>query len=1774
VRASAVEAVADGAAPELVAALVELRTRAIRDPSYVEVVPPGRTYPRWNSGGSALPTCEHRLRDLERDLAQLASSLNDGVSQWGTLNAEQAREALAAIAGATLDDLVAGRVSPRFASVSSVEWRIVAIERSAQRLQESVREASELLGFDVPMPHPTGHAYFGKEAFYGRLADGASQGSYEAAANWIKRKTPPPKQRAGFDTFGTHADVDTSRAAVVPESLDPQRKIGSEILGDFERKPEAPEGTGTPRDIDTKRLPPEKERQAARGRSDMRRRIYDEQEKLWKAWTKDSRVATITDADYATVKAFLAMVGSERLKSVGLLIVPEIPSWRGTILGQYNFASDVVTISHAATSSGRFTDTTIHELWHALSRYIGNDRVDGLYKEFIREREAYKAAHPAEFDLRGNLKEIHHTPTHSGYRYSSIDEWVVEKMKDLSISDATRKAQADLVRRGMLRTTEGGQPPPPVVETLRGLRDLVTSHVGHMVSRWSNDQVFKTYDEFMTGTITEMARRDTLGHEVERLGLATQEVQQTLRDRARAFVESLMDRLRGTTKPDMQLDQEAASYVGDVIKTSPSRQALEERAGLEQLRRVLEQQVAVDEGGRATEQSLRLPSATLAGVPPTSGEPGVTRVPYGRSRTLGTTSTSELLATSDDAESGMLSHALRRVVLMLGDNERRAMQLFPPHLQQVLLAGNRKVSAAVNDMQVILSEADFGKVVDYIDGKQVELRGAGVAPSSGRRAVRVGLRPGEAASSSPIEDLRFAINTWIETQPPAVQAGLRAFAEGESINSPQVGNALVDALSRRSNRAPDVITALVYSTLPPGDNVPAFERAAAGHLVVEDLHRYPSVWAPMRAILRDSLTPPADGSSRQLLHDLANLEAKGKHARPSRRSIRVGRAATVIAGYSGAAHAFDLWRDMGIGIDPALALAATTLARGGSLNTLPPDVLKRVAALAVEAGAPDARALAERVLQRTGTAKGAAHWKSPVGVDPASVEYAPHVKKARAEAEAAAEALTGVARREAIQASVAAASEGETFFPEAAVRMIDAALDRAIDEAGILKEHGKLGKGEIAADMALDGLRALKAAVTKGVFFPRNAMITMDQFDAARQTAIGYGYRQAARNAVRQSLPSLVALAPGGGIALRTSAGQRVLAAAQNVGDASAKGIGYLLGIDNGEVVVLRAPTKEGATKLQVAASAARDFLGVEDIINGTDAVFAIGDSVARGSDLQQIAVETGVIQKFASMGTERTFSGGRRLKGLELSPREAHLLGDDVARQWDDFVEDLHAVVEQPAGWASDKVKGWVAGTQGIVEDMSVRSRVGLWLGLIEEGYDPRIAGQIVNKILFDYATSVTAAERNNLFLGILFPFWAYQKNMNRFALDMAALPETAYRWHALRTLEQDGGQLLTEVIYDMTHDAYGVDESRLDERDRAAYAVLRSRLELGWGPIAELAPDTRQALETILGGHGPIEEWPPELRYAIENGYGSPSRMPNDLRQAVGLLFRGPDGRLTSRDGDQLILSGMAQVHVRRPPAMTGEAVDEYPVRGGRKSFYRDRPGVDVLSAVKADTRAYLSQMSAADRYLFMLPPNGVDDAVKMMALVPMALALIPLTLQEALVDEDGSFSDMNVETKRSLLLRAVSESISPSRALGWSDVGHIITGSEDIGSWRSVSPLTGMVMEKLGLPVSISMEERDSEGNLKKERKYSLPPGAMSLVYQGIGGTSLVSSADALYAATKWALDEPSGTAMEQAEGADVAFFIAIAKMLGVSVDEYSPEQTAGRLARDTKPPPAGR
>jgi len=153
--------------------------------------------------------------------------------------------------------------------------------------------------------------------------------------------------------------------------------------------------------------------------------------------------ATVSEVE--DIQQFVKVIGFRMFDDVAQpMITNKISS-----AGRYEFGSNLLKIRADIVKEGKLKRTMVHELWHSLSRYLPEQDLTKITKQFQRERNKYiqsfgidikdlespfdpstvtKKNIPKELErfLRGKQTDF----TRDNYRYKDIDEYFAEEMTD------------------------------------------------------------------------------------------------------------------------------------------------------------------------------------------------------------------------------------------------------------------------------------------------------------------------------------------------------------------------------------------------------------------------------------------------------------------------------------------------------------------------------------------------------------------------------------------------------------------------------------------------------------------------------------------------------------------------------------------------------------------------------------------------------------------------------------------------------------------------------------------------------------------------------------------------------------------------------------------------------------------------------------------------------------------------------------------------------------------------------------------------------------------------------------------------------------------------------------------------------------------------------------------------------------------------------------------------------------------------------------------------
>jgi site-specific DNA-cytosine methylase len=342
--------------------------------------------------------------------------------------------------------------------------------------------------------------------------------------------------------------------------------------------------------------------------------------------------------------------------------------------------------------------------------------------------------------------------------------------------------------------------------------------------------------------------------------------------------------------------------------------------------------------------------------------------------------------------------------------------------------------------------------------------------------------------------------------------------------------------------------------------------------------------------------------------------------------------------------------------------------------------------------------------------------------------------------------------------------------------------------------------------------RYMKTRMTRGSFFIRQRYYMMNTVDHFTQISLQAGFGAGATSLARvlaqdlmvlpfwQQAYEAVRMLPFGK-KLDPTFLERVRSGMTAKGDVWARRVGEWLSI----------------TKYHIE---------VNPILEGVDGGFRAGGKVYSYKTIRNIAVEEGV---FASMATRELQSAIQREGTMFANAASNTITSASGKGAIINFLADWQKTVE-------DTAEAW-----------SERERLGAMVTLMEMGHDPRMAARITVDALYDYSQSMTKMDRHFL-VGVLFPFWAFQKNANQQVVNLIFSPWGAYRMMCIRRARERSADMLAEVLYNDVGGDYGLDVKSMPPELQDSYYAIVKAFEDSYG--GEPPADAKRALRMLMQG------------------------------------------------------------------------------------------------------------------------------------------------------------------------------------------------------------------------------------------------------------------------------------------------------------------------------------
>ena len=606
------------------------------------------------------------------------------------------------------------------------------------------------------------------------------------------------------------------------------------------------------------------------------------------------------------------------------------------------------------------------------------------------------------------------------------------------------------------------------------------------------------------------------------------------------------------------------------------------------------------------------------------------------------------------------------------------------------------------------------------------------------------------------------------------------------------------------------------------------------------------------------------------------------------------------------------------------------------------------------------------------------------------------------------------------------------FVPRAARKKLAMALEQAVDPnltdfGGDLLEA--VGRGIKEVD-GLDKLamawtyRYLKTRMVRGHYILKSRYFFMNTLDHFNQMSQIVGFRPALVSTMR-IMPQTFASNP---------AGQAAILAAQRFGPDEA-----------GEAVrmALQKLGDEGADWAAKLMRSSKWRGNLNDILEGRKGFVMVDGVPVSNLAIRQIGVEEGLSASFdtAELGT-KIYRAGEMF--LEQQNKKA---GGPIS--------DLLGFRVPGAQLSDDLVK--VA--EDIAEGWSERERYGAMLTLVEMGVEPRKAARLVIDGLYDYAGSMSKADRHWL-VNVFFPFWAFQKNANRQLIDVIFSPRGAYRLGALNRAYSKGTDLISELIYEDMVDPLGVHTDALSPEQRDAYEALKANLcaDFDVDSINDIPVNLKRQIRMAFSGRDSLFEhgkW-----YEIDaRGL--------DIRK----LYRGKGkGKI-----DGAFELAFARASVERPSKASMPRYDKY--RDSIRIPYAMNEQNKIFQFLKSQqdqNRTFTSVLVPEQSY--KAAANHISLVLSSsFAMLTAAMDLGPDYLTDAYAPDD---SDELFNVSKPLL-----DLFQPDRALLASDIA-AMSGLKDQGAPYRVAPLIAKLLDQYGYEV---LAVNPKEDPLAKRLEY---------------------------------------------------------------------------------------
>lgn len=402
----------------------------------------------------------------------------------------------------------------------------------------------------------------------------------------------------------------------------------------------------------------------------------------------------------------------------------------------------------------------------------------------------------------------------------------------------------------------------------------------------------------------------------------------------------------------------------------------------------------------------------------------------------------------------------------------------------------------------------------------------------------------------------------------------------------------------------------------------------------------------------------------------------------------------------------------------------------------------------------------------------------------------------------------------------------------------------------------------------------------------------------------------------------------------------------------------------------------------------------------------------------------------------------------------------DANVRFFRSFMED--GKVSHRAAWKSTRSAGSTLLEHGLesADAWSDLERTGAAVTLVEMGYQPYDAAQLVKEAVYDYRGSMDASDRA-IWRKLLMPFWAFRKNANIQFANLSTDPGTVFRMMALNKAARWAPQALTYALYESILEPYDVNTSGMNAYQRDFYYTMRRYLEYGYGdqPPAEAMEEYRAALPEEDQGISDEQLLDYDFNgWTLRDGFKGYTNVPQDLQIAVRGLLAGVGEGSISHDGKLYDLR-MAVVNkeARQRYVEHGRnvAVQPGPSSAGKAAWAAARPGVQVPLPVLSDAAREVWNITRLNdegqerrmglSYHFVLPDNF------MMAAMDMTVASLLTVPVAARLGANYAQGDVDAATATTIMLNTVEHLVdvrgygSPIGKLGVETTSALLRGED---------------------------------------------------------------------------------------------------------------------------------